>query len=182
MRRTQTQTLEDFLGIHVAAVPASGAVNELAQAQRAVQAAEGFDPTDTEDARERILTAIVRRRGQPQFRDALLRAYGRRCAATDYDAVDALEAAHILPYRGEHTNHVSNGLLLRADVHTLFDLGLIVVDAPTMTIEVAPSLIGTQYAGLAGRPLRLPPDPSQRPSAQALGLQRVMAMERWGRM
>ncbi|WP_200883691.1 HNH endonuclease [Archangium violaceum] len=52
-------------------------------------------------------------------------AYGGRCALTDCEEPRVLEAAHIFPYHGPQTNHVTNGLLLRADLHVLFDLGLL---------------------------------------------------------
>ena len=50
--------------------------------------------------------------------------YEGKCAVTGCDVPDVLQAAHIFPYMGPETNHPSNGLL-RADIHTLFDLGLI---------------------------------------------------------
>jgi predicted restriction endonuclease len=75
---------------------------------------------------------------------------------TGCGVVDVLEAAHIHRYMGKVTNLVSNGLLLRADVHTLFDLNLVGVDATTMRICVAPSLAGSSYEELAGRPLASP--------------------------
>ena len=59
--------------------------------------------------------------------------------------MEVLEAAHILPYRGPDTNKVVNGLLLRADVHTLFDSGLIAVDVKNMTVLVDKSLEGSEY-------------------------------------
>ena len=77
-----------------------------------------YDPSDGRDSREKVLREINRRRGQPKFRKDLLVAYGERCAITGMDCPQALEAAHILPYRGDHTNHVKNGLLLRSDIHT----------------------------------------------------------------
>lgn len=87
-----------------------------------------FDPLNTKDGRKKIEQMVALRQGQPSFRKALMDAYERRCAITDCTIDDILEAAHISPYRGEHTNHVTNGLLLRADIHTLFDRGLIKVD------------------------------------------------------
>ena len=86
------------------------------------------DPTSIEDGRKKIERMVTLRQGQPAFRKALLDAYERRCAVTGCPIDDVLEAAHISPYLGEHTNHVTNGLLLRADIHTLFDRGLIKVD------------------------------------------------------
>jgi hypothetical protein len=48
-----------------------------------------------------------------------------------------LEAAHIAPYRGESDNHVKNGLLLRSDLHTLFDLNLLGIELTTLRIHIA---------------------------------------------
>ena len=101
------------------------------------------------------------------FRAKLLEAYGGRCAITGSNATAVLEAAHILPYRGEHTNRVDNGLLLRADVHTLFDLGLVWV-TDGMRVAIAPSLRGTEYEGLEGRELELPKLPALCPNAAHL--------------
>jgi predicted restriction endonuclease len=131
-----------------------------------------FDPQNIRDGRERILSSIVRRRGQPKFRRDLLKFYGGRCAITGTDAEQALEAAHIIPYKGSDTNHPSNGLLLRADLHTLFDLKLIAIDTLTMTVLIAPALQHTSYQKLAGAPLHLPSNQSARPSVQALDAHR----------
>jgi putative restriction endonuclease len=54
--------------------------------------------------------------------------YSGRCAITDCEIDDVLEAAHISPYSGRSSDQVCNGLLLRADVHTLFDCGLLAFD------------------------------------------------------
>jgi putative restriction endonuclease len=83
-----------------------------------------------------------------------------------------LEAAHIMPYRGLQTHHPGNGLLLRADLHTLFDLGLIAIDGATMTVLVAPSLLNSAYASIAGKTLREPHQAAFRPSSEALAFHR----------
>ncbi len=136
---------------------------------------EGFNPQGILDARERTLAAIVRRRGQPLFRRRLLRSYEGRCAITGSDVEPVLEAAHIIPYRGPETNHVSNGLLLRGDIHTLFDLGLIAIDTSTMTVIISPTLVGTGYEELAGRRLLLPADRQSHPNREALNQHRVLS-------
>jgi putative restriction endonuclease len=119
------------------------------------EADEGtFDPDSVGDLRARGMRAICLRRGQSEFRAALMAAYGRRCTITGCAVEDVLEAAHIYPYRGAATNHVSNGLLLRADIHTLFDCGLIGIDPRTRKVVVSPTLAGSSYSKLAGRPLR----------------------------
>jgi hypothetical protein len=128
----------------------------------------GFDPDSVNDDRQRALRAIRLRRGQSAFRATLLEAYGRRCAITGCAVEDVLEAAHITPYRGKLTNHVSNGLLLRADLHTLFDCGLIAIEPATRTIVVADALKASSYAKLAGRALRQPIDAANSPSKRNL--------------
>ncbi len=139
-----------------------------AEQQHLAAESHSFDPTGILDSRRKVLAQIVRRRGQQEFREKLLVAYGGRCAITGCDAVEALEAAHIIPYRGAETNSVQNGLLLRADIHNLFDLGLISVRPETMMVVVSDRLMTTSYRELAGSRLREPVNPIHRPSVDAL--------------
>lgn len=129
---------------------------------------EPFDPSDLIDGRKRVFRAIRLRQGQPKFRSRLLTAYGRACAFTGERTLWVLEAAHIVPYLGPKTNHVTNGLLLRSDVHTLFDLGLIAVHPASRTLRVARRLESTPYDALKGQPLREPRLASNRASQAAL--------------
>ncbi len=126
-----------------------------------------FDPSSIEDGRKQVWAKVKRRQGQQSFRRGLVRAYGGRCAVTGCTIEPLLEAAHIHPYRGTYTNGISNGLLLRADIHTLFDLGMITV-TPAHKIEVSAKLHGTEYASLCGQPIKLPQSAIDRPSDQAL--------------
>lgn len=128
----------------------------LDQEAKAAEASGSFSPTDEVDERQRVLAAIVRRRGQPAFRKALLDAYSGCCAMTGCNVVDALEAAHIQPYAGLKSNDVRNGLLLRADVHTLFDLYLLTINPDSLRIAVAPALQHSTYVELDGRQLSIP--------------------------
>lgn len=127
-----------------------------------------FDPLNDDDARERVLRSIALRRGQPRFHDDLLNAYQGRCAITDCDAPEALEAAHILSYQGNQTSHVQNGILLRADIHTLFDRDLIGVEPKSLTVHLAAALKGSNYQTLEGKVLVQPDDSAQAPSPEAL--------------
>lgn len=131
-----------------------------------------FDPKALADERKRKLREIVQRRGQSDFRASLLHAYEGRCAVTGCDAASALEAAHVMPYLGPQWNHVSNGLLLRADIHTLFDLDLIGVDPTSMRVVLAEHLHGTCYDDINGRALAIPLDTGLQASKDAL-------LERW---
>ena len=71
---------------------------------------------------------IRERRRQERFRDLLRARHGNRCLVTGCAVLAVLEAAHIKPYRGEDDNHPENALLLRSDVHTLFDLDLLGIE------------------------------------------------------
>ncbi|MFC7739433.1 HNH endonuclease [Roseomonas sp. GCM10028921] len=138
-------------------------------AETAVTSTGGtFDPSATVDTRQQAMRAIKARRGQQKFRDALISAYERRCAISGCAVLDVLEAAHITPYLGPETNHVTNGLLLRADLHTLFDTNLLAVDPDTMTIQVVPTINDPVYRDLHGQPLRKTKTTASAPSAKAL--------------
>ncbi len=127
-----------------------------------------FDHSALVDERERTIALVLKRRGQSDFRRTLLTAYDGRCAITGRDGTQALEAAHICPYLGPDTNSPSNGLLLRADLHTLFDLGLITIEPETMSVVLASELRNTEYATLEGERLHLPSATEWWPSPKAL--------------
>ncbi len=138
-------------------------------------AAGAFDPAGIVEGRSRAIGAIVIRRGQPEFRRRLLEAYGGVCAISGCNAADALEAVHITPYRGPETNQPSNGLLLRADLHTLFDFGLLAVHETKLTVMLGHTLTATTYNSIQGRSIRVPVSPSLGPSPAALKQQREWA-------
>ena len=79
-----------------------------------------------------------------------------------------MEAAHLRPYRGPASNTVSNGLPLRADIHTLLDLRLLAIEPATRAIVVSKLLAGTHYDALAARTLADPVADWQRPSSEVL--------------
>jgi len=140
---------------------------DLRKIEAALDENDSFDPKDQSDERERTLVQIAQRRGY-LFRRKLLAAYDGRCAVTGCDAKPALEAAHILAYAGDKSDFVSNGLLLRGDIHTLFDLDLIGINPRTLAIALARSLRGTTYDELAGKVISLPNAEGKRPNPAAL--------------
>jgi len=83
-----------------------------------------------------------------------------------------LEAAHIRPYLGEHTNGVRNGILLRGDIRTLFDRHLIAVEPSTHRVVLSHQLEGTRYSYLHGKEVSLPVEARLRPDAAALSWHR----------
>lgn len=110
----------------------------------------------TTDRRDVTQVGIYLRRGQPAFRKSLLEAYDSTCAVTGSKVLSVLEAAHISPFKGAHTNVVTNGMLLRSDIHTLFDLFHLSVRAD-WSIELAPHLRQTEYEKFHGKRLALVP-------------------------
>jgi len=116
---------------------------------------------------------LVRPRlGQGTFRVAVTDAYSRSCAVTGEHSLPVLEAAHIRPYSLEGTHEVSNGLLLRSDIHRLFDLGYVTVTTDNR-FEVSRSLRedysnGRSYYPLHGKLIQVPLVAGERPGSAYL--------------
>lgn len=151
--------------------------SETARLQNDNQRVGEFEPKSETEGRKLTLRRILERIGQPAFRKNLLGAYGRRCAFSDCDCEDALEAAHILPFVQGGTNKITNGLLIRADLHTLFDLGLISIDPDAMTLHVSKRLDKTVYAKMRGVMVWLTKDVKHRPDDAALRAHRSKAFD-----
>lgn len=108
-------------------------------------------------SRKQILQTVRDRQGQKEFRDALLVAYADRCAISNYFTTDLLDACHIYPAtHDDATNGLENGLLLRTDLHTLFDLYLLSINPRTRTVWISPQVKDTAYRALHGEKLRRP--------------------------
>lgn len=117
-------------------------------------------------------TLVTPRLGQGAFRVVVTDSYARRCAVTGERTLPALDAAHIRPFAlgGEH--EASNGLLLRRDIHSLFDAGYVTV-TPDLRFEVSGRIReefenGRQYYALHGQQVAVPAKPDWRPSVSSL--------------
>lgn len=116
---------------------------------------------------------VIRPRlGQGTFRIGVTDAYGRACAVTEEHSLPVLEAAHIRAFANEGPNEVKNGLLLRADLHRLFDRGYLTV-TPDLRLEVSGRLKadfsnGRSYYPLHGQPVRPPSSPENHPAIEHL--------------
>ena len=95
----------------------------------------------------------VIRPAQGNFRSALLGRYGGECCITGCRVDTLLEAAHIIPYMGDHSDDVANGLLLRVDLHRLFDAHLVTINPTTFTVEVATEVDDAGYQAFHGKRL-----------------------------
>lgn len=102
----------------------------------------GFDVIhnveSSDDEREREWISRLKRNGQIEFRSRLIDLYGR-CALSGCTTLAALEAAHVRPVSGRGADAANNGILLRADLHKLFDAGLLAIDPTTGRAELAES-------------------------------------------
>lgn len=115
---------------------------------------------------------VKRRLGQGAFRVLVTDVYGRQCAVTREHTLPVLEAAHIQPISKGGEHRVSNGLLLRSDIHTLFDAGYVTV-TPQYEFRVSQRLDadwqnGKVYYAVAGEKIVLPRDESCWPDKQML--------------
>jgi putative restriction endonuclease len=116
--------------------------------------------------------AVFPRLGQGSFRLIVTDSYARKCAFTNSPVLHVLEAAHIKPYASGGTHAPSNGILLRQDLHTLFDRGYLTVTS-THRIEVSSRIReefhnGKEYYALHGQSMRLPEYGDRRPSKEFL--------------
>lgn len=116
---------------------------------------------------------VYPRLGQGAFRVVVTEAYHRRCAISGERTLPVLQAAHIKPYSLEGPHHPHNGLLLRQDLHTLFDRGYITI-SENLDIEVSKRIKqdygnGREYYAFHGKKLiEIPERTIDRPDAQFL--------------
>jgi putative restriction endonuclease len=117
-------------------------------------------------------TLIRPRLGQGGFRVGVIQAYERQCAVTGERTLPALDAAHILPVKKRGVHDISNGLLLRRDLHALFDHHYITI-TPEKVLLVSKRIReefanGREYYAMHGKQIREPVLVDERPSIEAL--------------
>ncbi|WP_010146995.1 HNH endonuclease [Serinicoccus profundi] len=122
--------------------------------------------------RERVDGAHWVRRGQRWFASKVLTAYERRCAITGSHIAPTLQAAHIRPIAKDGRHSADNGLLLRSDVHTLFDDGYLGLDEKHR-LHVSRRLRadfgnGMEFYAKLGESISVPARRDERPSVEAV--------------
>ncbi len=115
---------------------------------------------------------VAPRLGQGGFKAFVQEAYARQCAITRHQILPTLQAAHILPVSEGGQHRVDNGLLLRSDVHTLFDRGYLGVD-DHYRLLVSSRLRtefgnGEEFYSMEGQNIAVPSSTTNRPSAEFL--------------
>src|ERR1700712_1355577 len=116
---------------------------------------------------------VLPRLGQGSFRIVVTYAYERRCALSGERTLPVLDAAHIKPYVVFQRHEVSNGLLMRSDLHRLFDDGYITIDPVDRKIQVSNRIReefdnGKEYYKLHGQRIREPAQAIYRPHSDNL--------------
>lgn len=132
-----------------------------------------ISPRTGEPAPERYGSEYIARPrlGQGSFRALVTNAYSKRCAMTGERTLPVLEAAHIKSYAESGPHSIRNGLLLRADLHKLFDRQYITI-TPDLKIEVSKRIHeeyqnGKDYYKLHGKDLAArPDDPNELPARE----------------
>ena len=110
--------------------------------------------------------------GQGTFRINVTRAYENECALSGTRVTPALDAAHIKPFSAGGDHSVQNGILLRKDIHSVFDAGLATFDEHRRFVvsrkvkEIFNN--GHEYRKLHGRVMRTTVDPNWAPNAELL--------------
>ena len=169
-------SLETFIAQELkASIPPTSIQLEIKNLENEVDSEDVFDPNNEVDGRKKLLRSVVIRQGQPKFRQRLLAAYQSTCVVTGCNIEAVLQAAHIKSYDGDNSNAIKNGLLMRADIHTLFDLGQLKIDESGV-IHLHESLHGTEYQQYLGKKIRAPKDPNHAPSKEALSLKFSMIL------
>lgn len=132
----------------------SGDIEELTEGNDWVYVPPEHVPPATVKARGRLTTSRLARPGQQRLRYLLFSEYGS-CQITGVKAPTALEACHIVPVKNGGADNTSNALLLRRDLHALFDAGLIQfrLCRDKWLLQCDPSLLDQQYRKLEGAPL-----------------------------
>ncbi len=115
---------------------------------------------------------VLPRLGQGSFRVLVTDAYTRRCAITGERTLPALDAAHIRPFSEKGLHVVSNGVLMRRDLHALFDKGYVTI-TPDMNVEISRWIKeeyenGRDYYRYHGGFIHFPDDIASRPSPEYL--------------
>jgi putative restriction endonuclease len=140
----------------------------------AIQVGQSPAPSSLHEDRARYGEPILvkPRLGQGAFRILVTDTYERRCAITRERTLPALDAAHIRPYGEGGEHEAKNGLLLRRDIHSLFDAGYVTV-TPDLRFEVSRRIKeefknGRENYALHGREVWVPERPDTRPDPIAL--------------
>ena len=127
----------------------------------------GYILVDMDSEKLKKARMITDRKGQSNFKLLVSTAYNNKCCITGETIPELLEAAHIQPYINQTSNHVQNGILLRSDIHKLYDNNLIYIDE-SFIVHTSSMLQSNYYKQFHNKTISLPSDTIKYPSKDAL--------------
>jgi len=99
----------------------------------------------SDDQLEKIQALVLVRRHQNIFRKSLMKLYHNKCAISGCDIDEILQAAHITKYSASGINSNNNGIILRSDLHGLFDNNLLAIQPSGLVVRLHPKLKKSEY-------------------------------------
>ncbi|WP_228236862.1 HNH endonuclease [Allomuricauda sp. M10] len=108
-----------------------------------------------DDELEKVIIEANKRKNQSRFKNNLILAFDGRCAISQTSVNNVLEGCHIIPHSESGKNSTTNGILLRSDIHKLFDLGLILIHPKYLRIAVDDSLKQSEYYELHNQKIKV---------------------------
>lgn len=120
-----------------------------------------------DDINQKVTKEYRRRRGQKKFSDNLFIVCKGKCCTTGTTVKSVLHACHIIPHAESGNNNTTNGLLLRSDIHDLFDTHQIGIHPKTLKVHIKNQLLNSEYKNLKGKIL-LSRSNKERPNLEAL--------------
>lgn len=157
------------------AQPTSRRAQELSSNQANLRNADHAVPTFQPTAQDRVkqaqnsrvvqsIQSVLNRRVQYSLQQKLLEIYNYQCAITHCPIRPLLETTLITGSDKTILDHPSNGLVLRSDLKTLYDLHLLAIHPNKLTVLLSPTLLKTDYAALKGRKISIPTNPAYKPN------------------
>ena len=142
-------------------------------------------PNDWADLKANLDTSdaqVVSRLGSSTFRTEVLSEYENACAITGNSSLDVIEVAHIVPYFGNTSDVTQNAIPLRADLHRLFDQGMLQIEYDishkTYVVKIL-DFVMNDYEDIHNTILRIPSDPLSAPSKKALEIKQTLHKQKW---
>jgi hypothetical protein len=140
------------------------------------------DWADQRNVLPKELREFTDRPGASQFREKILSNYENRCAVSGFISTQTIDIAHIVPYYGVESDHDQNALPLRADLHRLFDQGMLKIKYEVSQKKYRVYIhdfVLHNYEEFNGVELITPDDPSLAPSRQALEVKLEIHKKHW---
>jgi hypothetical protein len=106
------------------------------------------------DTLNKIQAWITQRENQGKFKKNILKLYNNKCAITGCKVAETLDAAHIEPHSENGNNQNNNGILMRADIHKLFDRGLLKINPDIFKVQVDAKIKDPEYMDFNGRVIK----------------------------